>query len=80
MVFNVVIGNPPYNRGMDLDFVALGHRLSDNYCVMIIPAKWQTAESDQVIASDFTYGDFRTRIVPYISHVIFYPCCKDILK
>ena len=27
MNFDVVIGNPPYNKGMDLDFVDLGYKV-----------------------------------------------------
>ena len=59
MKFDVVIGNPPYNRGMDLDFVKLGFDLSTQYTVMITPAKWQTAEANQKTASKMSYGDFR---------------------
>lgn len=39
MKFDVVIGNPPYNRGIDIDFVKLGFDLSKQYTVMITPAK-----------------------------------------
>ena len=39
MKFDVVIGNPPYNKGMDLDFVDLGYKISNKYTVMITPAK-----------------------------------------
>lgn len=78
MKFDVVIGNPPYNRGMDIDFVNLGYDLSTDYCVMITPAKWQTAEANQKIASKMTYGEFRKKIVPHMSHVVFYPDCKDV--
>ena len=46
MKFDVVIGNPPYNKGMDLDFVDLGYKISNKYTVMITPAKWQTAADD----------------------------------
>ncbi len=38
--FDVVIGNPHYNNGMDLDFVNIGFEVSNKYVVMIIPAKW----------------------------------------
>lgn len=41
MKFDVVIGNPPYNNDLYLDFVQLGHQLSSNYVCMITPAKWQ---------------------------------------
>lgn len=50
MNFDVVIGNPPYNRGMDLDFVHKGFLISTQYTCMITPAKWQTAEADQKVA------------------------------
>ena len=39
MKFDIIIGNPPYNRGMDLDFVNKGFDLCEQYCVMITPAK-----------------------------------------
>ena len=79
MKFDVVIGNPPYNRGMDLDFVNLGFELCSRYCLMITPAKWQTAEAEQKIASKtINYGQFREKLVPYISKVVFYPDCKDV--
>lgn len=78
MRFDVVIGNPPYNKGMDIDFINLGFELSTKYCVMIVPAKWQTAEANQKIASEMTYGKFREKLVPHMSHVVFYPDCKDV--
>lgn len=78
MKFDVVIGNPPYNKGMDLDFVDIGFELSKQYTVMITPAKWQTAEADQRVMSEMTYGEFRKKIVPHMSHVVFFPCCKDV--
>ena len=46
MKFDIVIGNPPYNKGMDLDFVDLGYKISNKYTVMITPAKWQTTADD----------------------------------
>ena len=78
MKFDTVIGNPPYNRGIDIDFVKLGYALSKRYVCVITPAKWQTADAEQIIASEMSYGQFRAEIVPYISHVVFYPDCKDI--
>lgn len=78
MKFDVVIGNPPYNRGMDIDFVNLGYELSSKFTCMITPAKWQTAEADQKIASKMSYGEFREKLVPHMSHVVFYPDCKDV--
>lgn len=81
MNFDVVIGNPPYNKGADLDFVKLGFELSAKYCVMIVPAKWQTAEANQVVASkNITYGKFREKLVPHMSHVVFYPDCSDVFN
>lgn len=57
MKFDVVIGNPPYNKGMDLDFVDLGYKLSKKNVCMITPAKWQTAEASQKVSSkNINYG------------------------
>lgn len=78
MNFNVVIGNPPYNRGGDIDFVNLGYELCNKYTVMITPAKWQTAEANQRIDSQMSYGDFRKKIVPHMKEVVYYPDCYDL--
>jgi len=79
MKFDVILGNPPYNRGMDLDFVNQSFDICNKYCLFITPAKWQTADSDQSVSSKtLNYGGFRSKIVPHISKVVFYPCCKDL--
>ncbi|WP_235223264.1 Eco57I restriction-modification methylase domain-containing protein [Oscillibacter valericigenes] len=78
MKFDVVIGNPPYNKGMDLDFVDMGFELAEQYTVMITPAKWQTAEANQKVVSKMSYGEFRKELVPHMSHVCFYPDCVDV--
>ena len=80
MKFNVVIGNPPYNKGMDLDFVNLGFDLCTDYCVMITPAKWQTAADDYQGCASKTidYKGFREKLVPHMSKVVFYPDSKDV--
>lgn len=76
--FDVVVGNPPYNRGGDIDFVNLGYELCSKYTVMITPAKWQTAEANQRIDSQMSYGDFRKKIVPHMKEVVYYPDCYDL--
>lgn len=76
----VVIGNPPYNNGADIDFIDKGFELSKNFTVMITPAKWQTQDDNQRITSKMTYGQFRRKIVPYIREIVFFPCCKDIFN
>lgn len=81
MKFDVVIGNPPYNKGMDLDFVDLGYKISNKYTVMITPAKWQTAEANQKVSSkNINYGQFRQIYVPHMSYVCFYPDVSDVFK
>ena len=73
MKFDVVIGNPPYNNDIYLDFVTLGHSLANKYTVMITPAKWQAKGGDK-------NEKFRKDIVPYMSHVVFYPSCSDVFE
>lgn len=78
MKFDVVIGNPPYNNGMDLDFVDLGFKLCTQFCVMIVPGKWQTADGSGRCASKLSYVGFRSTIVPHMKLVTYYPDCLDV--
>lgn len=74
MKFDVVIGNPPYNNDMYLDFVTLAHQLSSKYTCMITPAKWQ-AKTDGKPAGSKTPDkneQFRKNIVPYMSDIVYY--------
>lgn len=41
MILDVIVGNPPYNKGMSLDFINRGHDFSTMYLSMIVPAKWE---------------------------------------
>lgn len=77
MKFDVVIGNPPYNNGMDLDFVDLGFKMCTQFCAMIVPGKWQTSDN-QRISSKMHYDDFRRSLVPHMKLVHYYPDCLDV--
>lgn len=82
MKFEVVIGNPPYNKGMDLDFVDLAYKLSKQYVCMITPAKWQTAADDYsgCASKNINYKQFREKYVPHMSYVCFYFEPKDVFQ
>ena len=71
MKFDVVIGNPPYNNDMYLDFVQLGHALSTKCSIFITPAKWQAKGGQR-------NEDFRKNIVPYMSEIVYYPCAEEL--
>ena len=60
MKFDIVIGNPPYNNDIYIDFVMGGYTLikEDGYVVMITPAKWQAKGGKK-------NEDFRKNIVPF---------------
>lgn len=51
MDFDVVVGNPPYNNDMYLDFVMQGHTLSKQFTLMITPAKWQAKGGGKTTSS-----------------------------
>lgn len=69
---DIIAGNPPYNNGMDIDFVFDAFEVTKVAVAEITPAKFQTAEADQKIASQHSYGDFRSELVPHICSIIFY--------
>lgn len=82
MKFDVSIGNPPYARGMDIDFVFKAYELTTNkgLVCMITPGKWQAAEENQIIQSEHSYGTFRRVIVPHISQVVYYMECSELFR
>lgn len=47
MKFDVVLGNPPYNDDLYLDFVKLGCKLAYDSVCMITPAKWTSKGGGQ---------------------------------
>lgn len=71
MQFDVVVGNPPYNKDIYLDFVTFGHELARKYDCWITPAKWQAKGGAK-------NEDFRKNIVPYMSKIVYYPNCSDV--
>ena len=73
MKFDVVIGNPPYNNDIYLDFVTFGHKLASKYTCMITPAKWQAKGGDKNEA-------FRKDIVPYMNKIVFYPDTREVFE
>lgn len=71
MKFDIVVGNPPYNNDIYLDFVTLGDSLSSKYTLMITPAKWQAKGGQKNEA-------FRQNIVPRMSDIVYYPNSQDV--
>ena len=71
MKFDVVIGNPPYNKDIYLDFVTLGHTLASKYDCWITPAKWQAKGGQK-------NKQFREDIVPHIKNIVYYPDSDDV--
>lgn len=71
MEFDLVIGNPPYNNDLYLDFVTVAQHLSSKYTVMITPAKWQAKGGKK-------NEDFRKNVVPYMSKIVYYPDTLDV--
>lgn len=80
MQFDIVIGNPPYSRGSDIDFIATSYDITTKFVCMVVPAKWQTSDPNQRIQSKITYGQFREAYSEHISHIVFYPYCNDVFN
>lgn len=80
MQFDVVIGNPPYNRGIFLDFLDRGFEHCNRCLTMITPAKWQTCADDTITVSNISYREFRENNIKHISEVYFYPECSDVFN
>lgn len=48
MKFDVIVGNPPYNRSLDYEFIKLAYRLTDRYISFIHPARWKSAINNEL--------------------------------
>lgn len=70
-MFDVVVGNPPYNNDIYLDFVTMAKAIQTQNVCMITPAKWQAKGGPKNEA-------FRRDIVPYMSKIVYYPNCKEV--
>lgn len=74
---NNIIMNPPYNpNDMYIDFVKLAKNLATEATVVISPAKWQAKGSNDINERlgkyDDKNGEFRAKIVPYMSNIVYY--------
>jgi hypothetical protein len=80
MKFDIIVSNPPYNKGMDLDFIDLSYKISKNLVCVINPAKWQSTSDDYrgCASQNIDYKEFRREYTKHMSTVCFYPCCKDV--
>ena len=72
-MFDVVVGNPPYNNDIYLDFVTLAQAIQTQNVCMITPAKWQAKGGPKNEA-------FRRDIVPFMDKIIYYPYTNDIFN
>ena len=86
MKFDVVVGNPPYNNDIYLDFVTLADKLTKTETgkiLMVTPAKWQ-AKTDSRHKSNSgglridKNETFRQNMVPRTSKIVFYKDAQEV--
>ena len=76
MHFDVVIGNPPYDRtDIQMKFATMAYLLADKCSSMIIPAKWQ-CKGDKT--KEKLYSTFREMVVPHMSNIKYYIETTDV--
>ena len=76
MTFDIVVGNPPYDRtDIQMRFALGAFDIAQKHSLMIIPAKWQ-CKGDR--SKDKLYESFRDRVVPHMSEICFFPDSTDI--
>ena len=79
MKLDVIVGNPPYNNGMYLDFINRGHDFSTMYLSMIVPAKWEYYNNNSnTQAETITNRHLRDKINPYLKQIVFYKKTVDV--
>lgn len=71
MTFDTVVGNPPYNNDMYIDFAFKSHEICKDSVCMITPAKWQAK-------AGIKNEQFRKYICPYMSDIVYIRKCTDV--
>lgn len=71
MKFNLVIGNPPYNRGIYMKFMSFAKDLASDYSCLIVPAKWHCK-------TDLESIRFNADFLKHIKKLVYYVDCKDV--
>lgn len=74
MKFDVVIGNPPYNNDIYLDFVNLAMKLSNITVCMITPTKHYFLNKPEY------YSELNKNMLKYTDRLIFYQCEGEVFN
>lgn len=69
--FDVVTGNPPYNKDLYITFASEGHKLASKYDCWITPAKWCGKAGSE-------NNKFRQEVVPNISKINYFPNATEL--
>ena len=77
MKFDNIVGNPPYNKGLDVNFLDLVHKICNKHVCMILTAKWLLAETDRII-NNVNCGRLRDTYIEHVSKIVYFPCSKDV--
>lgn len=77
--FNTVVGNPPYNGGIDYDFIDKSIDLQTRV-VFIVPQKVFTQRLGSRDKSQIDLGVLRKKFVGHISDIVFFPDCTDVFN
>lgn len=79
MLFDAVLSNPPYNRGMELDFIKISSKVAKTGTI-ITTAKWAIAPDDARTSSECKYSEVRRILNNHVTDIVYYPDCRDIFK
>ena len=81
MKIDHVVMNPPYNKGMDLDFIDFGYKITKQDVIAIVPSKCFTADDQKTMASkNMNYEQFREEYSDKISDIVYYPDSADVFN
>ena len=74
MKFNVIIGNPPYNKDLYIDIIKSSYKNYSEHMIFITPSRWEA----KVDVTGYLNEWFRTTLVPKISRVVKYRASTEV--